>query len=119
MSKTVDEITTEIQSDIDELTQKFEDYVKDGLKIHEIILFLFQAGSKLSEVVDSLQDVPGEQKKEVVMSVVRKVYEDRDPDIPWIPEPFESKLEDFCLDKVLSAFIEFIVRRRNEDPASP
>ena len=119
MPKTVDQIIDEVQSDIDELTHKFEDYVEGGLKIHEILIFLFQAGSKLSELMDSLQDVTGEQKKEVVMTVVRRVYEDKDPDIPWVPEPLETKLEEFFLDKVLGAFIEFIVRRRKEGFKTP
>lgn len=56
-----------------------------------------------------MQGVSGPQKKEVVLSTVKDIYKKVNPDIPWIPEPFETMMEDIMMDKALSAFVDFIV----------
>lgn len=76
--------------------------------------FTFEAGSKLVEVVEGVQGVSGAQKKATVMSTVKDIYKRVNPDIPWIPEPFETMLEDIIIDKVLGAFIDFIVDKYKE-----
>lgn len=114
MSKSVEEVKAEIREDIDKLVDLYADLEANGWKIAEIIRFTFQAGISLIETVDDMQDIPGEQKKEVVVSSVKDIYSEISPDIPIIPEPFESWLEGFLLDKILPTFIDFQVRRAKE-----
>ena len=117
MPKTVEEVKAEIREDIDKLIDLYADLEADGWKIPEIIRFVFQAGINLIEAVDGIQDVPGEQKKEVVVSSIKEIYTDISPDLPIIPEPFETWLEDFLLDKVLPMFIDFQVKQAKEKAA--
>jgi hypothetical protein len=114
MSKTVEEILAEVKADIDELSDTFKEYMEGGFQIHEVIRFALKAGTKLIDAVENLQDVPGETKKKAVKKAIKDIYKERDPDIPWVPEPFETWLEDFLLDKVLDSFIDLIVRRKKE-----
>jgi len=118
MPKSVEEIKAEIQENIDELINLYADLEDDGWQIPEIIHFTFQAGIKLIKAVDDVQDVPGEQKKEVVVSAVKDIYTEISPDIPIVPEPFETWLENFLLDSILPTFIDFQVRRAKEDGGS-
>ena len=111
MAKTVEEIKAEIKADIDELMERFKEYQKDGFNFNEIAKFTFEAGSKLVEAVENVQDISGAQKKEVVLSTVKDIYKTVDPNIPWVPEPFETWIEDFLLDRALDAFIDFIVQQ--------
>ena len=60
------------------------------------------------------EGIPGTQKKEVVMSTVKEIYKEVNPDLPWIPEPFESMIENLFLEKALDAFIDFIVAKYKE-----
>ena len=106
---TVEEINELIRGDIDKVTNLFKEYQKDGFELREIAKFTFEAGTLLVEAVEELDDIPGEQKKEVVKNAVIKAYKTVDPNIPWIPEPFETMLEDMLLDKTLDAFIDSIV----------
>lgn len=114
MPKSIDEIKEEIKKDIEEVVESFKEYQKDGFNLGEIAKFVFEAGTKLMEAVESVEDITGAQKKEVVKSAIKDVYKKVDPDIPWIPEPFETMLENILLDKALDAFIDVIVDKFHE-----
>jgi hypothetical protein len=109
MTNTVEDIKSEIKVDIDSLTASFMQHQAEGFQLTEMASFTFEVGSKLVEAVEGVQGVAGPQKKAVVMSAVKDIYRKVNPDIPWIPEPFESMLEDIMIDKALGAFIDFIV----------
>lgn len=111
MAKTVEEIRKEIKKDIDELVASFEKHKEGGFQLTEIAQFTFEAGAKLVEAVENVQGISGEQKKEVVISTVKEIYQKVNPDIPLIPEPFETLIEDVMLDKALDVFIDFIVSK--------
>ena len=105
----MEEIKAEIKVDIDELIENFMVYKEKGFTLREITKFTFEVGTRLVEAVENVEDVPGEQKKEVVMSTVKDIYKEVNPDLPWIPEPFETMVEDLLLDRALDAFIDFMV----------
>ena len=114
MAKTVEEIKEEIKDDIDELVKSFEKYKEGGFQVTEILKFTFEAGTKLVESVENVQGISGEQKKEVVVSSVKEIYKQVNPDIPYIPEPFETWMENLLLDRALNEFIDFIVGKYKE-----
>ena len=114
MAKTVEEIKKEIKKDIDELEERFKKYREGGFQVAEIAKFSFEAGTKLVEAVENVQGISGEQKKEVVISTVKGIYKKVGPDIPYLPEPFETWMEDLLLDKALNEFIDFIVSKYKE-----
>jgi hypothetical protein len=114
MAKTVEDIKKEIKEDIDALVRSFEQYKEGGFQVTEILKFTFEAGTKLVESVENVQGISGEQKKEVVISTVKEVYKKVGPDIPYIPEPFETWMEDLLLEKALKEFIDFIVGKYKE-----
>jgi len=109
MAKTEEEIKEEIRKDIDELVEGYMKYKEKGWTVTEIAKFIFDTGTRLVEAVENVQGITGEQKKKVVMSAAKDIYKKVNPDIPWIPEPFETLIEDLLLDKALDAFIDFIV----------
>jgi hypothetical protein len=109
MTKTNEEVKGEIQQDIDVITADFAKHQEGGFQLTEIASFTFKVGSRLVEAVEGVQGVSGPQKKEVVLSTVKDIYKKVNPDIPLIPEPFETMMEDVMMDKALSAFVDFIV----------
>ncbi|MDH5543398.1 MAG: hypothetical protein OEY64_10605 [Nitrospinota bacterium] len=111
---TVEEINDSIKDDIDKVTELFKEYQKDGFSLNEIAKFTFEAGTILVEAVEEIDGITGKQKKEAVKNAVVKAYKTVDPNIPWIPEPFETLLEDMLLDKTLDAFIDSIVKNYRE-----
>jgi hypothetical protein len=114
MAKTVEDVKNEIRVDIDILTANFMKHQEEGFQLTGIASFTFEVGSKLVEVVEGVQGVTGPQKKEVVMSAVKDIYHKVNPDIPLIPEPFETMIEDIMIDKALGVFIDFIVNKYKE-----
>jgi hypothetical protein len=109
VTKTIEQVKGEIQQDIDILTASFATHQEGGFQLTEIASFTFEVGSKLVEVVEGVQGISGLQKKEAVMSAVKDIYKKVNPDIPWVPEPFETMLEGIMMDKALSAFVDFLV----------
>jgi hypothetical protein len=87
---------------------------KKGFQVEDIAQFAFDAGTSLVEAVENVKDLTGEQKKEVVISSVKEIYTKVNPDIPLIPEPFETLTESILLDKALGKFIDVIVSKYNE-----
>lgn len=111
MTKTIEQVKSEIQQDIDILTASFAKPQEGGFQLTEIAGFTFEVGSRLVEIVEGVQGISGPQKKEAVMSAVKDIYKKVNPDIPWIPEPFETLLEDIMIDKALGAFVDFLVEK--------
>jgi hypothetical protein len=109
MAKTVEDVQMEIRKDIDALVASFMKYKAEGFQVSEIASFTFEAGSQLVEAVQGVEGISGEQKKAVVVSTVKNIYKKGNPNVPYIPEPFETMLEDIMIDKALDAFIDFIV----------
>jgi hypothetical protein len=109
VTKTIEQVKGEIQQDIEALTVSFAKHHEGGFQLTEIASFTFEVGSKLVEAVEGVQGISGPQKKAVVMSAVKDIYKQVNPDIPWVPEPFETMVEDIMIDKALSAFVDFIV----------
>ena len=109
MVKTVEDVQMEIRKDIDALVASFMRHKTEGFQITEIASFTFEAGAQLVEAVEGVKGISGEQKKTVVVSTVKDIYKKVNPDIPYIPEPFETMVEDIVIDRALSAFIDFIV----------
>jgi hypothetical protein len=109
MTKTIEEVKGEIPQDIDVLTADFAKHQEGGFQLSEVASITFEVGSKLVEAVEAVQGVSGLQKKAVVMSAVRDIYKRVNPDIPWIPAPFETMVEDIMMDKALGAFVDFSV----------
>jgi len=109
MPKTVEQIKQEIQADIDKLVANFKEYQKGGFKLGEVVHWVFEAGTSLIEAVEAVQDANGPEKKEVVISSIKYIYKQVDPNIPWIPEPFETMLENLLLDYALDAFTDTLV----------
>jgi hypothetical protein len=114
MAKTIEQAKEEIKTDIDRLTVSLEESKKKGFQIEDIAKFAFDAGTSLVEAVENVKDLTGEQKKEVVISSVKEIYNKVNPDIPLIPEPFETLTEHILLDKALGKFIDVIVSKYNE-----
>ena len=114
MAKTIEDVKGEIRADIDTLSASFMKHQEAGFQLTGIASFTFEVGSKLVEAVEGVQGVSGAQKKESVMSAVKDIYKKVNPDIPWIPEPFETMIEDVMIDKALGAFIDFIVAKYKE-----
>ena len=114
MGKSVEEIREEIKGDIAQVMQSFDKYKEGGFKIPEIAMFVFEAGTKLVEAVQNVQGVTGAEKKQMVISTVKDIYKKVNPDIPYIPEPFETMLENIMLEQALNQFIDFIVTKYKE-----
>lgn len=74
-----------------------------------VFSFLFSAVEDFVELVEVSAAVVKEDKKETVCEAFKFAYEQVNPDLPWIPEPFETKLETWILDSAMPRFIDWLV----------
>lgn len=71
--------------------------------------FAFECTGDLVEIVEVSTEVVKENKKETVVEALRYAFEEVNPDLPWIPEPFETKIEQWFLDNGIPALIDWLV----------
>lgn len=76
--------------------------------------FLFSATSDMVELVEKSSALVTGGKKETVVAAVKFLYTELNPDLPWIPEPFEMSVENWLLDSAVPVFIDWIVSKYNE-----
>lgn len=79
----------------------------------EVFKFLFGVTGDLVEIAEVSAELVKTDKKETVIAAVQYAYTQLDPDLPWIPEPFETKIETWFLEHAVPAFIDWIVDRYN------
>jgi hypothetical protein len=103
------EINDHIHEAINAGIEKFRVSSEDGFTVTEVAGLVLSVGADLVEAVQNVQGLSGSEKKETVKSVIRGIYDDIDPNLPWIPEFIENRLEDTLLGPVLDGFIDVIV----------
>ena len=84
-------------------------------KWHEFFTFTYHVADDLIQLVEVSKDiVNGPDKKATVVEAVKYAYNEVDPDLPWIPEPIESKIEKWMLENGVPTLIDFLVSRYNK-----
>ena len=78
-----------------------------------VFTFLFSVTAEFVELVETSWAVVKTAKLETVVEAVKFAYAEVNPDLPWIPEPFETKLETWLLDQAVPAFVNWIVAKYN------
>lgn len=67
----------------------------------------------LVQYADDFDGVPGAEKKAWVIGITWDIYKrEVDLDIPWIPEPFETLVEQGLIKYIVPQLIELFVRAR-------
>ena len=78
---------------------------KDGFQFSDILTSVKTA----AEIAETFVGVPGDEKKAFVIEVIGKAYREVDPNLPWIPEPFETWIENYVLGNLVPAAIDLLV----------
>lgn len=101
-----------IKKEVDDIVAAFKANAKPGW----VGLFglVIAASGDFVELVEATQGIVKSAKKETVIEAVRYAYAAVDPDLPWIPEPFETKLETWVLDNLVPTFIDWLVNKYHE-----
>ena len=78
---------------------------KDGFQFSDIITAVKTA----CEIAEQFTGLPGDEKRAFVVDVIGKAYREVNPNVPWIPEPFETWVENYVLDNLVPAVIDLLV----------
>lgn len=85
--------------------KKVVECFSDGFEFSDIVKSI----RTTVEIAETITDLDGAQKKQFVIDVIRQGYKEVNPNIPWVPEPFETWVEDYVLKHLVPAVIELIV----------
>jgi len=61
------------------------------------------------EITECFAGLSGVEKKAFAVEVIGKAYREVDVDLPWIPEPFETWIEEVILKSLVPPLIDLIV----------
>ncbi len=84
---------------------KVAECFKDGFHFADILTGVRTA----VEIAERFTGLPGAEKKAFVIEVFKKAYAEVNPNIPWIPEPFETWIENYVIGNLIPATIELII----------
>jgi hypothetical protein len=91
-----------------DLLEDLQDILGDGLQWRDVAPILGKVVPSLMELANSLEGKTGEEKKQFVVDSVWTIYKFYDPDIPWLPEPIESMLEQAVITRLAEAAVEAV-----------
>lgn len=77
----------------------------DGFQFSDLLTAVRVA----AEIAETYSGMPGDEKKDFVLEVIRQAYRKVDPDIPWLPGFVETPLENLLLDTLVPAALEFLI----------
>jgi len=101
-----------IKNEVEDMIKKWKEQKPEGLK--GFFLFMYSIVGDLIELVEVSAEVVKTDKKETVVAAFKYAYDQINPDIPWIPEPMESMIENWLFDAALPTFIDWLVAKYNE-----
>lgn len=92
--------------DLESALEKIHVIFGDGFQWSDIGAFIGEVVPDLMEVAKDFKEETGEEKKQFVVDAVTSIYFYYDPNLPWIPEWIETKLEKWVVPQLASAAIE-------------
>lgn len=100
--KAVDAHADELKAVLEELHEIFG----DGFQWSDVPVFVGEVVPSLMDIAKEFKDASGAEKKQFVVDAVVTIYYYYDPNLPWIPEPFETKLEEWIVPRLAEASVE-------------
>lgn len=94
---------------------------EDGFQFSDIVTAVKTA----CEIAEQFTGLPGDEKEKFVVEVIGKAYREVNPNVPWIPEPFETWIENYVLDNLVPSVVKLLVDatkgkvKVNTSPAVP
>ncbi len=90
------------------LTKSFTEYARGGFTAQEVMQFLVECVGVLVMVGMQYPVVPIAQRERAIAAAIRVLYNSRNPNIPWVPEPMESMLEQTVLSTVVPHMVHMM-----------
>jgi len=101
-----------IKGEVDDMIKKWKEQNPQGLT--GFFSFMYSIVSDLVELVEVSTEVVKTNKKETVVAAFKYAYDEINPDLPWIPEPLESMIENWLFSAALPVFIDWLVALLNK-----
>lgn len=92
--------------ELEEVLKALDNVFGDGFQWSDIPLFIGEVVPEFMDVAREFKEETGAEKKQFVVDAVVATYFYYDPDLPWIPEWIETKLEKWIVPKLAEAAIE-------------
>jgi len=92
--------------ELEEVLQALTNVFGDGFQWSDVPLFIGEVVPEFMDVARAFKEETGAEKKQFVIDAVVTTYFYYNPNLPWIPEPFETALEKWIVPKLAEAAIE-------------
>jgi len=106
LSKSQSKTLSDNERNIRDICNQLQETLGDGLQWSDVQDILGEIVPGLVEMIDDYTELEGSDKKAFVVAAVTVIYKNFDPNIPWVPEPFETKLENWLVPKLAAGMVE-------------
>lgn len=115
-----EELSNKLKEEVFEAIEVAQDAVADGkISINEVIQIVIELAEIVQVAIEAHDILEEEEIKSLVINTLKEIYfsEDGlgDPDIAYIPNFIEGKIENAIFDLVLPNIIEYIIKLKNKN----
>lgn len=109
-----------LSQEVAQLTRQFTKYNRGGFQMNEVLRFTFECVDTMADMGTRYLDLSHQQQKEQVVETLRTIYTSKNPDLPWIGEPFESLMEQALFSYIVPELFSVLVtsKLRKQDARS-
>lgn len=86
---------------ISKIVEAYKGYESEGWTKQELVSFSLECIEILIPEAQKFADMTGADKKAWVVNALTAAYFAVNPDIKWIPEPLETKLEEWAIKRIV------------------
>jgi hypothetical protein len=101
---------THLATVLAELEADYARHLADGFQLMDVWRLTLSATEALVQAVEPMTDMDGPAKARFVTDSIAALYHKVNPNLPWIPEPFETWLEQLMLRYLVPGAIDLIVQ---------
>jgi hypothetical protein len=105
-----------LNQEVADLTRSFTQHTRGGFDLKEVIRFVFECTDSMSDLGMQFTELSHQTQKDEVCNAIRLLYKDRNPDLPWVQEPFETLLETAIFDFVIPELFTVMVKSKMKAP---
>jgi hypothetical protein len=92
------------------IIEELEEIFGDGFQWSDFAPILGTVVPSVMDLAKTMEGKSGEERKQFAVDCIWTIYKYYDPNIPLLPEPFETKLEKVVVERVAEAAIEAVYK---------
>lgn len=100
-----------LETAVGQATDEFTVLTRGGVDLGEVFGFMLTCLTRFLGIAQQFQATPEPERRRVILAGIRRVYKRTNPNIPLLPEPIETFVENLVLQTMVPAAYRWVQAR--------